>query len=250
MRKFAIAGFAAALVFVEAAFAADMPVKAPPKVVPAQLFSWTGFYVGGHFGYGWAFPELIQDVTFTPVLDPPRPRGILGGGQVGYNWQAGPWVYGIEGDFTWSDVAGSSVCILPFGTISCRGVPDEYSTIAGRLGYAADRLLLYVKGGAAWMDEGFKQLSITLPTCVGTPCIGSNSTWGWMTGAGIEYELTPHWTIRAEYNFLDFGTWERVTVTNGATANIFSITRTFDLIKFGVNYRFGDWSWGPLATRY
>jgi outer membrane immunogenic protein len=100
------------------------------------------------------------------------------------------------------------------------------------------------------MDEGFRQLSITTPTCVGSACTGNNSTWGWMVGAGFERALDPHWSVRLEYNFLDYGNKEHVTVTNGVSANVFDITRTFQIVKLGVNYRFGDWGKSPVVAKY
>ncbi len=251
MKKLLAAAVAAAALSAAPALAIDMPVKAPVyKAAPAPMFNWTGFYVGGHVGYGWAFPEITESTTGTPVGNPPRPRGILGGAQLGYNWQAGNWVYGLESDITWSRVAGSSICVVPGGTLNCRGEPDLYSTVTGRIGYAADRSLYYVKGGAAWMSEGFRHLSITIPTCVGTPCTGSNSTWGWTIGAGGEYAFAPNWTLRLEYDFLDFGNKEHVTVTNGVSADNFELTRTFHLIKLGLNYKFGDLGKGPVSAKY
>src|SRR5258708_10791560 len=90
------------------ASAADMPTKAPVYSAVVPAVNWTGLYIGGHFGYGWAFPEITEALTGTTVGNPPRPRGILGGVQGGYNWQSGSWVYGIDLDFTWSGVQGSS----------------------------------------------------------------------------------------------------------------------------------------------
>jgi outer membrane immunogenic protein len=221
------------------ALAADMPTKAPPLAPPAPAPSWTGFYFGGHFGYGWAFPEITADFTGTAVGNPPRPRGVLGGVQVGYNWQTNHWVYGLEGDFTWSDIKGTSNVVGPVGILNAQGLPDDLSTITGRVGYADMRMLYYIKGGAAWMSEKFNQLSVTTPNCVGTPCTGSNDTWGWAVGAGAEYAIDPHWSIKLEYNYLDFPRHEGVTTSNGVSTNSFHLTRTFDLIKFGLNYKFG-----------
>jgi outer membrane immunogenic protein len=220
------------------AFAADLPMKAVPSVAP--LWNWSGFYVGGHFGYGWAFPEITDGTSGARVGNPPRPRGILGGAQLGYNWQAGPWVYGIEGDFTWSDVKGSANSVATAGIMHAAGLPDDYSTITARIGYAAGRGLYYVKGGGAWMNERFRQISVTVPNCIGTACTGSNDTWGWTVSAGAEYAIDPHWSARLEYVYMDFPTNEHVVTSNGVSTNSFYLTRTFSLIKFGVNYRFGS----------
>ena len=247
MKKLLVAAIAAVALSAAPVLAADMPVKAP---MAAPVFDWTGFYVGGHFGYGWAFPDITVDATGTKLGNPPRPHGILGGAQAGYNWQAGRWVYGLEGDITWSDVKGSSAAVTPAGLLNAQGLPDLYSTITGRIGYAVDRALYYVKGGAAWMSEDFRQTSITTPFCVGTPCTGSNATWGWTVGAGVEYAIDPHWSARLEYDFLDFPSHEHVTTSNGVSVNNFHLTRTFDLIKVGLNYKFGDLGKGPVIAKY
>jgi outer membrane immunogenic protein len=123
--------------------------------------------------------------------------------------------------------------------MNLQGLPDIFSTLTGRIGYTDMRMLYYVKGGAAWMNEKFNQLSVTVPICVGTPCTGSNSTWGWAVSAGAEYAVDRNWSLRLEYTFLDFPRNEAVTTSNGVTTNSFHLTRTFDLIKFGVNYKFG-----------
>ncbi len=239
MKRFLLGIFIAAI-WSGAGLAADMPVKAPVKAAPlAQVVNWSGFYVGGHFGYGWAFPEITQDLTNTKVGNPPRPTGILGGVQLGYNWQWGNWVFGPEGDFTWSDVKGTSNIVTPLGIMNAEGLPDDYATITGRVGYAVGPMLYYVKGGAAWMNENFKQLSVTVPICVGTPCTGSNATWGWTASAGGEYAIDQHWSLKLEYTYLDFPKNEAVVLSNGASTSAFHLTRTFDLIKLAVNYRFG-----------
>jgi len=203
------------------------------------MWNWSGFYVGGHFGYGWAYPEITEDTTGTRVGNPPRPEGILGGAQLGYNWQAGPWVYGVEADYTWSNIKGTSNAVTPAGILQASGLPDNYATFTGRVGYSIDRTLYYVKGGAAWMDERFRQLSVTVPVCVGDPCTGSNATWGWALGAGAEYAIDPRWSARLEYLYMDFPTNEGVVTSNNVSSNHFHLTRTFSLIKFGVNYKFG-----------
>lgn len=243
MRKLLLAGLTTIALSGAPAIAADLPLKA----APLTIWNWTGFYVGGHFGYGWAFPELTQVPSGVAIINPPRPRGILGGAQAGYNFQSGSWVIGIEGDYTWSRVAGSSNCVVPQGIIDCKGEPDTYATIAARLGYAVDRTLWFAKGGAAWMSEGFRQLAVTIPTCVGTPCTGSNSTWGWTAGGGVEYAVDSNWSVKLEYTFLDYPTEERVTVSNGVSQNVFDVTRTFHLIKAGLNYRFGA---APIVAKY
>jgi len=210
--------------------------KAPPV---APIYDWSGFYIGGHIGYGWADPNIMLPGGAS-IINHPQPNGFLGGGQVGMNWQRGPWVFGVEADASWGDLDETRICTqIPTGlTLSCRGAPKYFGTLDGRLGYAIDRTLLYVKGGAAWSHEDFTQIGITVPTCIGTPCTGSAVQWGWNVGAGIEYGLTSNWSAKLQYDFLDFDHADMVTVTNGVSANVFQITKTIQTIQLGVNYRF------------
>lgn len=223
-------------------FAADIPsravVQAPSAVIVPH--NWTGLYFGAHVGYGLAYPK-IDDVT-GPVSGTPKPAGVIAGGQIGFNWQTGASVFGIEADGTWGNLDDTSTCALPSGlTLSCRGAPTYFGTVAARAGISFDRAMLYVKGGGAWVHEDFTQLGITALVCVGTPCTGSNFVWGWTLGGGLEYGITPNWSVKVEYNYLDFSNKDQVTVTNtvGGT-NTFGVSKTMHLAKVGVNYRF-DW---------
>jgi outer membrane immunogenic protein len=229
----AIAAFVAAVAVSPAhAGARGAPDHSVPAAGSPVAHNWAGLYGGVHAGYGWAFPDIASGAN------PPRPKGILGGVQAGYNWQWTTWVLGIDGDFTFSEVAGSSNNPVPGGTLIARGLPDKYATLAGRAGYAVDRSLFFVKAGPAWMSENFKQIATGGAFCTGTPCTVSNNTWGWTAGAGAEYAMTEKWSVKLEYSFLDFPKSERVAVSNGVSQNIFNITRTFDLLKVGVNYKF------------
>lgn len=189
MKKIALLAAALfALGFSVPANAADVPVRSPIyKAAPAPVFNWTGFYVGGHIGYGWAEDNAGNTAD-----------GFLGGLQIGYNWQFSPnFVFGIEGDFAWTDVTSAANVTL-----------DYVATVRARLGYAADRVLLYATGGFAWTE-----LSTGL------------SGDGYAIGVGIEYALSHNWSAKIEYLFhnLDFG----------AVGDI-----DLNTVKLGVNYRF------------
>jgi outer membrane immunogenic protein len=164
MKKFAIVAAAfAALVFNAPAKAADMPIY---KAAPA-VFDWTGFYVGGHLGYG---RENGSDAD-----------GFIGGLQVGYNWQFNRnWVIGIEGDYTFTDITEPTI----------PAKVDYFASVRGRLGYAMGRTLIYGTGG--W---GTAQV-----TGAGVTVTGD----AWVLGAGLEWAFDRNWSARAEFLHYEF----------------------------------------------
>ena len=239
--KLAIAGTAAigALAFAGAALAADLPARTYTKApMMSPVFSWTGFYVGGHVGAGWGTTESNLDVGKTLVsngIDPislalvlplaqTQMSGFLGGVQAGYNWQSGIMVFGIEGDFSGADIKGNAPCLL---ILNCGTKVDWTADITGRLGATVgDRGLLYVKGGAAWINRKFSiGNSVAVagggggggPFAVtdgdggvfsaGGAINGSvtNTRLGALLGAGIEYSVTSNWSVKLEYDYMDFG---------------------------------------------
>ena len=162
MRKFLFASSAiAALMIAAPAIAADMPVKYRPPPPPVPVFSWTGFYVGAHLGGAWGTTEstltsvaFFDGKTTLPFggfaipISQTQTNGFLGGIQTGYNWQVNNWaVFGVEAQFSWTDLKGTSPCVL---VLACSTDHDWITTVAGRFGVTYDRLLLYVKGGVAW----------------------------------------------------------------------------------------------------
>ena len=159
--KKTIAAVAGLLATTVAASAADMAVKARP-IIPAEVWSWTGFYIGGHVGAGWGTTEsTLTNVQRWPSghlnfpLSLPFSQnsrsGFLGGGQVGANWQSGWAVFGVQGDIAGLDVKGTAPCLVVLG---CTTESKWLASVTGRLGaVVADRGLIYVKGGAAWLNS-------------------------------------------------------------------------------------------------
>jgi len=229
MRRFTLALAAVVALGVTAASAADLGQRPVYKAQPAPIaiYNWSGFYVGGHLGGAWGREDIRDNITgLTGKTDP---SGFLGGAQVGYNWQVGQWVFGIEGDWSWTNADGDAA--IP-GAI----VKSEYnwfSTLTGRVGYAVDNWLWYVKGGAAWADVDYS---------IGGVKVGENRN-GWTIGGGLEYGLTPNWSAKLEYNYLDFGK-DSIAAPIGVQADT-----QVHLFKAGLNYRF-DWGKAPVVARY
>jgi outer membrane immunogenic protein len=190
MKKILLAGIAAIVLASAPALAADAPrpyYKAPPVYAP--MFNWTGFYIGGHVGGQWG---SVSDLTFGG--GDPQPGGWLGGVLGGYNWQAGPWVFGIEGDAGWGSTSGSNVGSGGFlADTDIRFVGN----LRARLGWAIDRVLLFVAGGGSWAN-----MRVTHTGAAGTV---SETLSGWTIGAGADFAVTPNLILRAEYLYADYG---------------------------------------------
>lgn len=253
MKKILLASFALAACAIGAlpAAAADIstqPVYRAPTITPSY-YNWSGFYVGGHLGGAWADKDWTQTFpgTFSGNAASFSADGFIGGGQIGYNWQSGSWVFGIETDATWTGQSGSGVQSRTPSWTSTTDI-NWFGTVTGRVGYAWDRVLVYGKAGLAYADEDHSQ------TFGGVLVSSSNAShWGWTAGLGLEYAMTDNWSAKVEYNYIDFGT-RNVGFANLAPApgvrgiDGFDIDQTMHVVKFGVNYRF---NWGsPVVTRY
>lgn len=210
--------------------AADMPVKAPYyKAAPA--FSWTGFYVGAHVGYGWGKMDFTNALVpvFNDSLDP---SGVFGGFQGGYNWQFNPnWVFGIEADISGTNLDDDKVGpgSLPFR------FEDEiksFGTVRARLGYASGMDMLYVTGGWAWLrNEARNSIGATAETI-------SKTHSGFAVGGGWEHAITPNWILKAEYLYLDVGHENYAFPTLPGAATPFRADGTLHTVRLGVNYKF------------
>ena len=200
-----------------AAHAADLPrsYKAPAYEVPVYA-NWTGFYFGLNAGYGFA----KSDWDFAAVS--PSPKGFVGGVTLGYNLQTGLWLWGIEGDLAYSDMKGSADCYL--GT--CETKNSWLSTARGRIGYAGwNNWLPYITGGAAFGDVK------------ATSSFGDESKVkiGWTAGAGVEYAMWSNWSVKAEYLYVDLGTFD-CGISCGPVGDTVSFKANVALA--GLNYRF------------
>ncbi|MFZ1109173.1 MAG: outer membrane protein [Rhodomicrobium sp.] len=199
--------------------------------------TWTGFYVGVNGGYGWqsdsegGYPGYSSyDV---PAYGGIKADGGFGGGQIGYNWQG--WVhpnlvFGIEADFQGADIKASA---SPYGAITEQGSLDWFGTVRGRLGYATERTLFYFTGGFAY---GGLKLGGT--NVAGTTFNYDDTATGYVLGGGIEYKISPAWSLKAEYQYLDLGKREPVDAS-GKTPDLVSYTdEALHTVRVGLNYHF------------
>ncbi len=227
------------------AFAADIAVKAPPMMAPVPVvYNWTGFYIGGNFGGAWETGTLT-DSFFGRSFDRTR-SGIIGGGQVGYNWQfASPWVIGVEAMFDGADIRSDTAAVSVFDTTFVPvGLPavlqgsskvDWITTVAARLGWAANNWLFYAKGGGGWVHET-ATLTELVPSIPASFSVSTSDTrGGWLVGAGIEYGITPNWTVRVEYDHLGL---DNVTRTGFFVGDTVTLSRHFDMVTAGLNFKF------------
>jgi outer membrane immunogenic protein len=238
-------GTAMSLAMVGYAAAADMPIYS--KAPPPPPWSWTGFYVGLQGGAGWGNRQFnYNDVTpaapFLWSASVPN-SGALVGGQIGFNWQAGWAVLGIEADGDWADLQGKSICNTTTFFLNCAAKTDGLATFTGRLGVDFDRMLLYVKGGGAWMHENSTISNVALPPLATAFSSSlSDSRYGWTLGMGIEYAFARQWSAKLEYDYADFGT-KRYNFPAAGTVGASNFTN-WDLVdqihtvKAGVNYHF------------
>ena len=194
------------------AVGADLPArtysKAPPVVAPVS--NWTGFYIGAMGGYA------KEDTSGIGALS-----GGLAGGTVGYNWQSGMMVYGLEADAAWSNV-GATVGNPAF--VAATDKINDLGTARGRIGVAFDQILLYGTGGFAWIDN---KLTATV---LGVSASESHFHTGWTAGAGIEAMIAPKWSVKAEYLYRSLSSQNYFTIPTG--------TLNLNSVQVGVNYHF------------
>ena len=238
------------------AVAADIPVKARPVPIVAPLYNWTGFYIGGHIGVGWSDNRMtdIDGYSSRGVLGKVTNydrSGVIGGGQIGANWQFGSIVLGVEGDIS---AAGLSKSTNQVDAIdldeTARTRYDWIATVRGRVGFTMDRVLVYGTGGVAFASILNELRDTDAGVFDPVDSFSSKSTrTGWVAGGGIEYAFASNWTARAEGLYMDFGNRTYV-VDIGGTNSRFRVDNTLVVGRVGLNYKFGDFGKGPVVSRY
>lgn len=300
------------------AAAADLPVRKAPPPAPV-FFNWTGFYIGAHVGYGWGDKDIsVKDLdapnsalgpicTLDPAFDILCLRtgdlrnplvshsfsGPLGGAQAGFNFQTGPIVFGVEGQFSWTGIDDDQKKHLAEFRFLC-GFIDEcvgrdrfdlgatsevnwLATITGRVGFAVDRILLYAKGGVAFIDQDHHwslacRAEGALTTICGAGLQRGNiakiatASWsdtrtGFVIGGGLEYAFAGNWSAKVEYNFMEFGDESTTVTVSCKVAGVcgptglapldkikVDVDNQMHVVKFGINYRF--WGDTGVSARY
>ena len=247
MKKILFATGIIALGLATPAVAADLavsPVKAPPPVI-VPFYDWTGFYIGGNGGWGesrncWGFTTL-GGAALTDGCS--SGSGGVFGGQLGYRWQFGQFVFGLEGQGDWADLKSfRQSTIDPAFSTSTK--VDGLGLITGQLGYAVNAALFYVRGGAAVTSNRYD-----ITNTAGADVASASSTrWGGALGIGFEYGFAPNWSAGIEYDRLFMGDANNTfSVANPIVAGALNrIGQDVDLVTIRFNYRFG----GPAVARY
>jgi outer membrane immunogenic protein len=236
------------------ALAADLPPPPPPRAPAAYIpvappYNWSGLYIGGNLGVGWNSSGSVSD-SLGSTFSTNNNTQFLGGGQIGVNYEFwGGVVVGAEAMFDWlPNTTNTVTATAPGGATASVNINNRWlSTATGKLGYAWDRVLLYGKGGGAWVGTNNAGLTVN-----GTPTSftsnNSNNNFGWTAGLGVEWAFWGNWSARAEWDYIRL---QNQTFTVAGTAgtpgapfagdSININNRSINMFTAGVNYKFG---WG------
>ena len=225
---------------VAADLAARPYTKAPPMV--AAVYDWTGFYIGANGG--WGSSHNSWNLNGFGAEGSHDADGGTVGGQVGYRWQAGTWVFGLEAQGNWADFSASNVSLVDPRFRNNTSI-DAFGLFTGQVGYAINNVLLYVKGGAAVTSNTYRVNTVATGALAGIT--GDDTRWGGTIGAGLEYAFAPNWSVGVEYNhlFMQDRTYN-FTTPAGVAFGTDRIRQDIDLVTARVNYKFG----GPAVSRY
>ena len=214
--------------------AADLPQAGPPptavRYAPAVSYDWSGFYIGVNGGYGVGNSSWNSAAPFTTgnfTTD-----GLLAGGTIGINYQAGQFVFGFEGDADWAGFKGTSnnaYCSLVTAGAVCQTAEHWLGTARARIGFAVNRLLIFGTAGGA---SGDIKAGLNPP---GT--YDASNNFGWTAGGGVEGAITENWTAKIEYLHVDLG--NATCPANCGLAVPMTVPLTENLVRAGINYKFG-----------
>jgi outer membrane immunogenic protein len=257
MKKVLLATAGLVALSIAPALAADLPArtysKAPVAVAP--IYNWGGFYIGVNGGGGSSHKCWdVNNIDGVGAVAPFREgchdaTGGLVGGQVGYRWQAHTFVFGLEAQGDWANLKGSNTSALAL----LAGIPaftnqtkiDAIGLFTGQVGYAWNNVLAYVKGGAAVTHDKYNGI-------VGAVAFdeATETRWGGVVGAGLEFGFAPGWSVAVEYDHLFMGnrnvTLNGTAAFGGGFSRIDNIRQDVDMGTVRVNYTFG----GPVVARY
>jgi outer membrane immunogenic protein len=251
--------------------AADIPMKAPMRAPAASLpYDWSGFHVGVNVGYGWGSNTGDRWASHTDPsgefgayfaaggngLPGVKPKGVIGGVQVGYNWQASPnWVWGLIADFQASDMkaSASSLVTPPVFVLSTTQSNSAHikwlGTVRGKAGFALNNGLLYGTGGLAYGKVDTDVVFDCSTTCIfGLAYAGSRSSWraGWTIGAGWNFALSRNWIFGIEYLYVDLGSVSTTALPASAGAIAVTPAVSFNahskfsgnILRASIDYKF------------
>ncbi|MGO4571347.1 outer membrane protein [Microvirga sp. 2TAF3] len=221
--------------FAGTAFAADLPVRAAPPapvIAAVPVFTWTGFYVGVNAGYGWHTNNESVFVPGVGLVDTGSDGGFVGGGQIGYNYQIGSFVIGVETDLQYADLGGNRNAFLvgtPGSVAFNNNSSDNYfGTVRARAGVAFDRALVYATGGFAYGD-------------VGGSFGGGGSNGGWTLGGGVEYAFTNNLTAKVEGLYVNLERNNDRFVVGTPVDFVSNKNNEFAVVRAGLNYKFSSY---------
>jgi len=259
MKKITLAIVAIGALIGTPALAADMAVKAPPLPVPA--WSWNGWYIGGNFGGSWTSGGVGESCTSGAGISTGcsivpdsglNSSGIFGGGQIGYNWQVGQGLAGIEADIQGGNIRGSSSVTGAFPTVGGGTSPTEtytasqsinwFGTVRARVGIlATNNALWYVTGGLIYGEVKTAQNAV-YTTGVSFPATSDNLQVGGTVGGGVEWAFSPSWSVKVEGLFYNLGN-VTTAATQVPTPSVFTDFKTFGfqgvIARVGLNWHFG-----------
>jgi outer membrane immunogenic protein len=262
----AIVGFAAIVALIETpALAADMALKAPP--IPPQIYTWSGCHfggtVGGAFGRStysgtptgdFLTPEPIGEPSIIPNLSAIttsalNPSSVIGGGDIGCDWQINSVVIGLEGDFSGWNLSKSSALtgpgdpLAPGTTLTAATSESSHwlASVRPRIGVARNNWLFYITGGAAFTSVTFSQSVLFSASSTAMAGSVTSTLTGWTAGAGVEYGFTSNWLLKAEYLYVGFPS-QNLTESNPAFPT-FTATASnrlsASIFRVGLDYKFG-----------
>jgi len=219
MLRIGILASAAVLAVTTGSLAADLPtMKGPPPAPVAPVFTWTGFYIGANVGGAWGSTNFEDNNAIAAILGIPASQtidaaGFTGGVQAGYNWQNGPWVFGVEGDF---QATGAEDTFAPWKFSN-----PWFGTVRGRVGYALNNVLFYGTGGLAFGELRGETFGLS----------ETHTNVGWTAGVGAEVGLTQNWSAKIEYLYVDLAS------SNFTSTGVPNSYR-FGTVRARVNYHF------------
>jgi outer membrane immunogenic protein len=247
MKKLWVASIVLAAQIVSPAMAADWPVMTPtytpPPPPPPAIYSWwTGCYLGGNVGGAWsrafythANAAGVEDFNFTPL-------GVVGGGQLGCQYQWDSLVFGLEGTYSWANVRQAQPSVILPSRERSFGI-DQIATVAGKVGYAWDRTMLYAKAG--WAAARVSARAVNLTTNVSSEFTDWSN--GWTVGVGLEHVPWQSIVVGVEADFYGISSFDRTVLdTTGGTSRYFDTSAPLWSITLRASYLFGP----PITTRY